>query len=66
MKAAVCWEVGKPLVVEDLVLDAPKTGEVRVRIGAVAICHSDVAYASGAWGGRLPAVYGHEAAGVVE
>ena len=30
MKAAVCWEVGKPLVVEDVVLDPPKTGEVRV------------------------------------
>ena len=37
-----------------------------MRVAACAVCHSDVAYASGAWGGRLPAVYGHEAAGVVE
>ena len=37
-----------------------------MRVAACAICHSDVAYASGAWGGRLPAVYGHEAAGIVE
>ena len=37
-----------------------------MRVSACAICHSDVAYASGAWGGDLPAVYGHEAAGVVE
>lgn len=42
MKAAVCYELGKPLVVEDVLLDPPKAGEVRVRIGAVAICHSDV------------------------
>ena len=39
---------------------------MRVRIAACAICHSDIHYAEGAWGGDLPAVYGHEAAGVVE
>ena len=38
----------------------------RVRVAACAICHSDLAFADGAWGGELPAVYGHEAAGVVE
>jgi Zn-dependent alcohol dehydrogenase len=69
MKAAVCWEVGKPLVVEDVVLDPPKTGEVRVRIGAVAICHSDVHLVRGDWAGWTstppPVVAGHEAAGVV-
>jgi NADPH:quinone reductase-like Zn-dependent oxidoreductase len=37
-----------------------------VRVEAVGICHSDVAFAAGAWGGMLPAVYGHEACGVVE
>ena len=36
-----------------------------MRIAACAICHSDIAYADGAWGGALPAVYGHEAAGRV-
>ena len=66
MKAAVCHAFGDPLVVEELELDPPRRGEVRVRVAACSICHSDVAYASGAWGGRLPAVYGHEAAGVVE
>jgi Zn-dependent alcohol dehydrogenase len=66
VKAAVCHGFGEPLVVEELELDAPRPGEVRVRVAACAICHSDVAYASGAWGGDLPAVYGHEAAGVVE
>ena len=66
VKAAVCHGFGEPLVVEDIDLAPPGPGEVRVRVAACAICHSDVAYASGAWGGRLPAVYGHEAAGVVE
>lgn len=66
MKAAVCHGFGEPLVVEEVELDPPRPGEVLVRLAACSICHSDVAYASGAWGGQLPAVYGHEAAGVVE
>ena len=66
MKAAVCHAFGEPLVIEEICLDAPRPGEVRVRVAACAICHSDVAYASGAWGGRIPAVYGHEAAGIVD
>lgn len=66
MKAAVCREFGKPLVIEDLVLRSPGAGEVKVRIKACAICHSDISYLEGAWGGQLPAVYGHEAAGVVD
>lgn len=65
MKAAVCYEFGKPLVIEDLVLEPPQNGEVQVKLAACAICHSDIHYAEGAWGGRLPAVFGHEAAGVV-
>jgi Zn-dependent alcohol dehydrogenase len=69
VKAAVCWEAGKPLVVEDVVLDPPKGGEVRVRIGAVAIRHSDVHLVRGDWAGWTstppPVVAGHEAAGVV-
>jgi len=39
---------------------------VQVRILASAICHSDIHFFDGAWGGTLPAVWGHEAAGVVE
>ncbi len=66
MKAAICYAFGQPLVVEDVTLDPPEAGEVKVRLGASAICHSDIHYAEGAWGGRLPAIYGHEAAGVVE
>ena len=66
MKAAVCRAFGEPLVIEELDLAPPGPGEIRVKVAACAICHSDIHYAEGAWGGDLPAVYGHEAAGVVE
>lgn len=65
MKAAVCREFGKPLVVEEVAIAPPGPGEVKVRLAACAICHSDIFYADGAWGGDLPAVFGHEAAGIV-
>ena len=65
IKAAVCHAFGQPLSIEDVQLRAPEMGEVEVTLEAVAICHSDISYAEGAWGGSLPAVYGHEAAGQV-
>ena len=65
IKAAVCKAFGEPMVIEDVQLAPPKTGEVEVTLDAVAICHSDISFAEGAWGGHLPAVYGHEAAGVI-
>ena len=65
IKAAVCHEFGAPLVVEDVELRAPEMGEIEVTLDACAICHSDISYADGAWGGSLPAVYGHEAAGLI-
>ena len=65
MRAAVCREFGQPLVIEDLHLDPIGPDEVRVEVSACAICHSDIHYADGSWGGALPAVYGHEAAGTV-
>jgi len=65
IKAAVCRSFGDPLVIEDIQLAPPGLGEVEVTLDAVAICHSDISYAEGAWGGDLPAVYGHEAAGTI-
>ena len=65
IKAAVAHAFGAPLVVEDILLRAPEGTEVEVSLGAVAICHSDISFAEGAWGGTLPAVYRHEAAGTV-
>lgn len=66
MKAAVCYEFGRPLVVEEVEIDPPQTGEVKVRMAATAICHSDIHLLRGDWGGKTPVVAGHEAAGVVE
>ena len=66
MKAAVCRAFKQPLAIEHLDLAAPRAGEVRVKVAACAICHSDLLAIDGAWDGDLPAVYGHEAAGVVE
>jgi S-(hydroxymethyl)glutathione dehydrogenase / alcohol dehydrogenase len=66
MKAAVCYEFGKPLVIEDLVLRAPRADEVRVKVAATAICHSDLHDMHGDFGGGLPFVGGHETAGWVE
>lgn len=65
-RAAVCRAFGKPLTVETVELVEPGPGEVLIRTAACAICHSDLSYIDGAWGGELPAVYGHEAAGVIE
>ena len=65
IKAAVCHAFGEPLIVEKINLRSPQRGEIEVKIGAVAVCHSDISYSEGAWGGTLPAVYGHEAAGQI-
>jgi S-(hydroxymethyl)glutathione dehydrogenase / alcohol dehydrogenase len=65
MRAAVCHRFGDPMTVEEVALAEPGEGEVRVRLEACAICHSDVAYADGAWGGTVPTVLGHEACGIV-
>jgi S-(hydroxymethyl)glutathione dehydrogenase/alcohol dehydrogenase len=64
--AAVCRSFGRPLLLETVQLHEPGPGEVQVQVAACAICHTDLTLVSGAWGGELPAVYGHEAAGVVE
>ena len=65
MKAAVARTHGAPLSIEDLTLAEPDADQIEVTMKAVAICHSDIAYIDGIWGGDLPAVFGHEAAGVV-
>ena len=49
MQTAVCYEYGKPLVVEDVSLNPPQKGEVKVRMVATAICHNDVHIIRGDW-----------------
>lgn len=66
MRAAVCRAFGEPLVIEDVAIEAPQgPGEILVDVHACAICHSDITFIEGGWGGDLPALYGHEVAGVV-
>jgi len=66
MKAAVCYEFGKPLVVEEIEIDPPQKGEVKVRISATAVCHSDIHLINGEFPGvQLPVVPGHESSGYV-
>ena len=66
IRAAVLRVHGAPFALETLTLRPPGQGEVRVRIRACAVCHSDLSAADGIWGGDLPIVLGHEAAGTVE
>ncbi|CUH63322.1 S-(hydroxymethyl)mycothiol dehydrogenase [Thalassovita autumnalis] len=63
IQAALCHEHGAPLTIETVGLRAPLAGEVEVIIDAVAVCHSDISFWQGGFGGSLPAVFGHEAAG---
>lgn len=65
IRAALCREFGKPLSIETISLRDPGAGEVQVTLAACAICHSDISFIEGGWGGDLPAVYGHEAAGTI-
>ncbi len=65
MRAAVLREVNEPLVLDDVELDAPGPGEVEVTLAAAGVCHSDWNVVTGATSNPLPAVLGHEGAGVV-
>ena len=66
MRAAVLTEVGKPLVIEEVLIDNPGPREVLIRTAASGLCHSDLHFVEGLWPGTFPMVLGHEAAGVVE
>ncbi len=66
-RAAVAWEAGKPLSVEEVDLDGPKKGEVLIRIVATGVCHTDAYTLSGADPeGAFPAILGHEGGAIVE
>src|SRR5260370_4241991 len=66
MKGSVCYNPRKPAFIEDTEIAPPQPGEVKVRLAATAICHSDIHAIRGDWNGKYPVVVGHEAAGVVE
>ncbi|MGJ4932386.1 Zn-dependent alcohol dehydrogenase [Bradyrhizobium sp. HKCCYLS2038] len=66
MKAAVLYEVGKPLSIEDVRVKRPGSREVLIRTKAAGLCHSDLHMMEGAFPWPLPTIPGHEASGVVE
>ena len=66
MKAAVLIEVGKPLVIEQVNIANPGPHEVLIRTAACGLCHSDLHFIEGTYPHPLPAIPGHEAAGIVE
>lgn len=65
-KAAVAWQAGEPLTIEEVTLEGPREGEVLVEIKATGLCHTDLYTLSGADPeGLFPAILGHEGAGIV-
>ncbi|MEM1434508.1 MAG: Zn-dependent alcohol dehydrogenase [Pseudomonadota bacterium] len=66
MKAAVLKEINKPLEIEDIQHGDPGPREVLVRTVAAGVCHSDLHFQDGSYPYPMPAVLGHESAGVVE
>jgi len=66
VKAALLHAPGTPLVLEDVTVSAPGPREVLIRTRACGACHSDLHFIDGAYPTPLPAIPGHEAAGVVE
>ncbi|MCB2388263.1 S-(hydroxymethyl)glutathione dehydrogenase/class III alcohol dehydrogenase [Thalassolituus sp. TMPB967] len=66
-RAAIAWGPGQPLSVEEVQVAPPKAGEVRVRIVATGVCHTDAFTLSGEDPeGIFPAILGHEGGGIVE
>lgn len=66
MKAAVLIEAGKPLQIEQINIANPGPHEVLIRTAACGLCHSDLHFIEGTYPHPLPAIPGHEAAGIVE
>jgi len=64
-KAVVARELGKPVLVEQIEVQAPRAGEVMIRLAACGVCHSDLSATNGTIAYPLPLVLGHEGAGVV-
>ncbi len=66
-KAAVAWEAGKPLEIEEVEVAGPGSGEVLVRMVATGVCHTDAFTLSGTDPeGIFPSILGHEGGAIVE
>jgi S-(hydroxymethyl)glutathione dehydrogenase/alcohol dehydrogenase len=65
-RAAVAWEAGKPLAIEEIEISGPKSGEVLLQLKATGVCHTDAYTLSGKDPeGIFPAIMGHEGGAVV-
>lgn len=66
-RAAVAWAVGEPFKMETVQVATPLSGEVRIKIVASGVCHSDLFFLRGGAGPLVfPCIMGHEGAGIVE
>ncbi len=66
-RAAIAWEAGEPLSIEEIELEGPKQGEVLLRMVATGVCHTDAYTLSGADPeGIFPSILGHEGGAIVE
>jgi S-(hydroxymethyl)glutathione dehydrogenase / alcohol dehydrogenase len=65
-RAAVLFEVGKKLEIEDVEVQRPRAGEVLVHMAAAGVCHSDLHVMTGHLYAPLPAILGHEGSGTVQ
>jgi NDMA-dependent alcohol dehydrogenase len=67
VKAAVMTGIDQPLEIrDDIEVEAPRAGEIKIRMGASGVCHSDLSMQNGTMMAAAPIVLGHEGAGVVE
>src|SRR3954451_14626693 len=67
VKAAVHVGVGQPLEIrDDVEVEAPRAGEIKLRLSASGVCHSDLSIRNGTMFSPAPCVLGHEGAGIVE
>ena len=66
-RAAVAWEPGKPLEIQEIELEGPRTGEVLIKNIATGVCHTDAYTLSGEDPeGIFPAVLGHEGGAIIQ
>lgn len=66
VRAALFTSVGEPPAIGEVLLPDPGPGQVRVRLAAAGVCHSDLSLSNGTLPQTMPAVLGHEGAGTVE
>src|SRR5882724_10716819 len=64
-RAALCRELNKPVVIEEITVEPPRRGEVTIKLGACGVCHSDLSATNGTIPMPPPLILGHEAAGEV-